>query len=272
MRKTLLALAGSLAVSMLASGVVAAQAARPGGNPAANSATKDIPRMADGHPDLQGTYDVATMTPVERFPGMKNLVMTPEEAAAAEKYEAQRHQDLEAPVAAERGAPPAGGDKMKPKSYQEFLEAAGAGDTGGYNSFWLSEGKSFITVDGQKRSSLVIDPAEGHIPPMNADARARQARLRALTAAPDAAENAAAGPAGAFDGPEARPLAERCLLGFLSTAGPPSLPNYFYNNLKQIVQTPTHVLIVNEMVHDARVVRMGAQHLPPTVKQWMGDS
>jgi hypothetical protein len=282
MRKTRFALAGSIAVSLLASGSIAAQAAKPaaqGANPPAQTArpvakpaAKDMPRMPDGHPDLQGTYDVATMTPVERFPGMKNLVMTPEEAAAAEKYEAQRHQQLEAPVSAERGAPPAGGDKMKPKSYQEFLEAAGAGDTGGYNSFWLSEGKSFITVDGQKRSSLVIDPAEGRIPTMNAEARARQARLRALTAAPDAAENAAAGPPGAFDGPEARPLAERCLLGFLSTAGPPSLPNYFYNNLKQIVQTPTNILIVNEMVHDARVVRMGAQHLPPTVRKWMGDS
>jgi hypothetical protein len=278
MRKTLLALAGSIAVSLAASALVAAQAAKPAAQPAkpvakpANPSTKDAPRTADGHPDFQGVYDVATMTPVERFPGAKNLIMTPEEAAAAEKYEAQRHQQLEAPVAADRAAPPAGGDKMKPKSYQEFLEAAGAGDTGGYNSFWLSEGKSFITVDGQKRSSLVVDPAEGRIPTMNAEARARQARLRALTAAPDAAENAAAGPPGAFDGPEARPLAERCLLGFLSTAGPPSLPNYFYNNLKQIVQTKDSILILNEMVHDARVVRMGGQHVPPTVRKWMGDS
>ena len=270
MQKALLAFAGSLAITLLVSGSAPAQPARPVAKPAAKE--RAIPRLPDGHPDLQGTYDVATMTPVERFPGIKNLVMTPEEAAAAETYEAKRHQTLEAPVAADRGAPPAGGDRMNPKSYQEFLEAAGAGTTGGYNSFWLSEGTRFITVDGQKRSSLVIDPAEGHIPPMNAEARARQARLRALTAAPDAAENAAAGPAGAFDGPEARPLAERCLLGFLSTAGPPSLPNYFYNNLKQIVQTPTTVLIVNEMVHDARLVRMGAQHLPPTVRKWMGDS
>jgi hypothetical protein len=274
MQKALLAVAGSIVVSLLASGSVAGQAARPAAQ-AAKAATMErtMPRLPDGHPDLQGTYDVATMTPVERFPGMKNLVMTPAEAAAAEQYEAKRHQQLEAPVAADRSAPPLGGDRMNPKSYQEFLEAAGAGTTGGYNSFWLSEGTKFITVDGQKRSSLVIDPAEGRIPPMNAEARARQARLRALTAAPDAAENAAAGPAGAFDGPEARPLAERCLLGFLSTAGPPSLPNYFYNNLKQIVQTPTSVLIFNEMVHDARVIRMGTQqHLPSTVRKWMGDS
>jgi hypothetical protein len=145
MRTELLALAGSIAVSLLASRPVAAQAARPAAQaarppvqtakPAAKPATKDMPRLPDGHPDFQGTYDVATMTPVERFPGIKNLVMTPEEAAAAEKYEAKRHQDLEAPVAADRTAPPAGGDRMKPKSYQEFLEAAGAGDTGGYNSF-----------------------------------------------------------------------------------------------------------------------------------------
>jgi len=276
MRKTL-SVSGSLAVAAVmlqaASGPVAAQSARPGvqtAGPAPKAGT--VPRMRDGHPDLQGTYDVATMTPVERMGGVKNLVMTPEEAAAAEKYEAERHQKQDAPVAADRSAPPLGGDKMTPKSYQEFLEAAGAGNTGGYNSFWLSEGTKFITVDGQKRSSLVVDPPDGHIPPMNAEARARQARLRALTVAPDAAENAAAGPAGAFDGPEARPLAERCLLGFLSTDGPPALPNYFYNNLHQIVQTPTSVLIFNEMVHDARVVRMGGQHVPPTVRLWMGDS
>ena len=62
------------------------------------------------------------------------------------------------------------------------------------------------------------------------------------------------------------------MLGFLSTAGPPSLPNYFYNNLKQIVQTRDSVLILNEMVHDARVIRMGATHLPQNIRRWMGDS
>ena len=90
--------------------------------------------------------------------------------------------------------------------------------------------------------------------------------------APDASESAATGPPGAFDGPELRPLAERCLLGFGSTSGPPTLPNYFYNNLKQIVQTKDTVLILNEMVHDARVVRMNAEHLPATIRKWNGDS
>ena len=79
-------------------------------------------------------------------------------------------------------------------------------------------------------------------------------------------------PAGSYDDPERRPLGERCLLGFGSTSGPPALPDYFYNNLHQIVQTPDSVMILTEMVHDARIVRMNAQHLPKTIRQWMGDS
>jgi hypothetical protein len=77
---------------------------------------------------------------------------------------------------------------------------------------------------------------------------------------------------GAYDDPERRPLGERCLLGFGSAAGPPALPNYFYNNLRRIVQTPDTVLILNEMVHDVRVVRMNAQHLPKHIRRWSGDS
>ena len=108
---------------------------------------------------------------------------------------------------------------------------------------------------------------------MKPEARQRNARLRAAAVDPSAGEGAtASGPPGAFDGPESRPLAERCLLGFNSTAGPPSLPNYFYNNFKQIVQTRDTVLILNEMVHDARVVRIGGTHVPPTIRRWMGDS
>jgi hypothetical protein len=77
---------------------------------------------------------------------------------------------------------------------------------------------------------------------------------------------------GAFDNPEQRPLSERCLLGFGSTSGPPTLPDYFYNDLHQIVQTSDSVMIFSEMVHDARIVRMNAQHLPKSIRRWMGDS
>jgi hypothetical protein len=118
-----------------------------------------------------------------------------------------------------------------------------------------------------------MDPPDGHVPPMKPEARERNRRFAATGAVdPSASESAASGPPGEFDGPETRPLAERCLLGFLNTSGPPTLPNYFYNNLKQIVQTKDTVLLLNEMVHDARVVRMNAEHLPPTIRKWMGDS
>src|SRR6185436_19234824 len=127
-------------------------------------------------------------------------------------------------------------------------------------------------VDGKPRSSLVVDPPDGKIPKAKPEAQKRNAAYTAGGAvAPDASESAASGPPGAFDGPELRPLAERCLLGFGSTSGPPTLPNYFYNNMKQIVQTRDTVLILNEMVHDARVIRMNAVHLPSNIRRWMGD-
>jgi hypothetical protein len=231
------------------------------------------PRTANGHPDFTGVYDLATMTPVERLPGMDHLVLTKAEADAAEKYEAERQVKNDAPLKADREAPPVGGERPQAKSYLEVLEFAGGGVVGGYNHFWLAEGSKLITVDGQKRSSIVIDPPDGHVPSMKPEARQRNMRLLERTVAPDASEAAASsGPAGAFDDPELRPLAERCLLGFNSTSGPPALPNYFYNNLHQIVQTRDNVMILTEMVHDARVVRMNQPHLPPTIRKWMGDS
>jgi hypothetical protein len=232
------------------------------------------PRTKDGHPDLSGVYDVATVTPVERpAEAGGRLVLTKEEAAAAEAYERQREAKDDAPLAGDRTAPPVGSERVATKTWLEAVEQFAGGGTGGYNRFWLEGGRQLITVDGQKRSSILIDPPDGKIPPMKPEARQRIARLRAAAVDPSAGEAAAAsGPPGAFDGPESRPLAERCLLGFNSTSGPPSLPNYFYNNLKQIVQTRDSVVILNEMVHDARVVRIGGKHLPSTIRSWMGDS
>jgi hypothetical protein len=258
----------------IAAASLAAQAPKPAAQPAKPAAKAwTMPRTADGKPDLQGMYDVATMTPVERPANMPRLVLTKEEAAAMEKYEYERQVKNDAPIAGDRSAPPVGGQNTTPKSYLEFLEQAGGGAVGGYNNFWLAGGMTLATVDGEKRSSIVIDPPNGRIPAMKPEARKRNAALLAGAVRPDASEaEAAAGPPGAFDGPEARPLAERCLLGFLSTSGPPTMPNYFYNNLKQIVQTRDTVMILNEMVHDARVIRIGGQHLPPGVRRWNGDS
>jgi hypothetical protein len=275
MRPRIAVFVGSLAAAAATTCLVSFVSFVPLAAQTGTSAAKPYtpPRLPDGHPNLQGNYDVATMTPVERSPGVTKLVLTKEEAAAMEQYEAQRQVKNDAPLDPNRGAPPVGGEDTQPKSYLEFLEKIGGGVVGGYNNFWLAGGTKIITVNGEKRSSIVVDPPDGKIPPMKAEAKDRNAALRRRTVSPDASESASAqGPAGAFDDPELRPLAERCLLGFNSTSGPPTLPNYFYNNLKQIVQTPTTVMILNEMVHDARVIRIGGEHLPKTIRRWNGDS
>src|SRR5258708_7829679 len=236
------------------------------------------PRMPDGHPDLSGTYDAATLTPLERMPGT-NLVMTKEEAAKQEALDVSLKQEGDKSIEANRAAPPKGGDGSP----------GPAGNVGGYNSGWLDPGSTFNVVDGQIRASMVIDPPDGRLPKPVPGAAQRGAASYGgglsgvgilkylLTSRPtsDAGESGDPGlekAPGAYDDPERRPLAERCLLGFGSTSGPPILPNYFYNNLHQTVQTPDPVMILTEMVHDARIVRINAQHLPKSIRQWLGDS
>ena len=227
--------------------------------------TAATPRLADGRPDLQGTYDLATLTPVERRQGMP-LTLSEAEAGKLEQDVAGRTDALAAPIKGDRAAPPKGGDGS-PGPY---------GNVGGYNNFWLDPGSHYTVIDGQKRASLIIDPADGRVPPVTPDA---QQRRSTSDYAPRPTSDQAAreddpgfeGPT-AYDDPEIRPLAERCLLGFSSTSGPPILPTYFYNNLHQIVQTPDHLIILTEMVHDARVIRLNAQHPPQSVRKWLGDS
>jgi hypothetical protein len=223
-----------------------------------------IPRAADGHPDLTGIYDLATMTPLER-PANMPAVLSDDEAARLEKAEAARNQTLDKELDGNRPPPPKGGDGS----------VGAAGNVGGYNNFWLDRGGSYNIVDGQRRTSILIDPPEGRVPALTQQARQRQTAARQqFRPTSDQTESNDPGlePAGAYDDPERRPLGERCLLGFGSTSGPPVLPNYFYNNLHQIVQTPTQVMILTEMVHDARVVRMNSTHVPPTIRKWLGDS
>jgi hypothetical protein len=74
-----------------------------------------------------------------------------------------------------------------------------------------------------------------------------------------------------YDGPEVRPLGERCTVGFGSTGGPPKLP-VLYNNLTEIVQTEDYVVLMAEMNHDARIIRIGGEFLEPPQNYWMGDS
>ena len=222
-----------------------------------------VPRLRDGHPDLQGTYDLGTLTPLERRTGTP-LVLTDEDATTLEKKVAAQSEKLNAPIDANRAAPPSGGDGS-PGPY---------GNVGGYNNFWLDPGSQYTSIDGRKRASLIVDPQDGRVPALTDKARARNASRLLRTTSDQAIREDDPGFEGAdaYDDPEQRPLGERCIIGFSSTSGPPILPTYFYNNLHQIVQTGDTVVILTEMVHDARIVRMAGQHAPPAIRKWMGDS
>jgi hypothetical protein len=138
-----------------------------------------------------------------------------------------------------------------------LIAAAGSSGTGGYNVLFVDRGTELARVDGVKRTSLIIDPPDGKIPPLTPEGRERaQAMMRGFNRFEDVKE---------------RPLSERCLIGFGSTAGPPMLP-VLYNNNYQIVQTADTVMILVEMVHDVRVIRMNQKHVPPDVRKWLGDS
>jgi hypothetical protein len=142
-----------------------------------------------------------------------------------------------------------------------------------------------VVIDGQRRDSIVVDPPNGRVPAsirggggFGGGGGGRGAGGRGGAAAPavalptsDAAESAQFNGRGQYDNVEGRPLAERCLLGFGSTSGPPAHP-VLYNNLKQIVQTRDYVMILNEMAHDARIVRMNQPHVPQNIRKWMGDA
>src|SRR5439155_25214782 len=101
-----------------------------------------------------------------------------------------RQQKNDAPLRGDRAAPPVGGETPTPKSYLEVLERAGGGAVGGYNTFWLAGGTRIATLNGEKRSSIIVDPPDGKIPPQTADARRRYAPLLAGAASPDASEAA----------------------------------------------------------------------------------
>ena len=224
----------------------------------------DGPRTADGRPDLSGMYDIATLTPLTRPTSLgERLSLTDAEAKALAKANAERMAKTNQSSDPNRTAPPVGGDGSE----------GAAGNVGGYNSLWVDSGTGAFKIDGKWRTSIITDPPKGQMPPMIPEARKR-AMERGRMNRPNRGDawwikdNVTPGP---YDDPELRPLAERCLLGFGASAGPPMMP-VLYNNLKQIVQTKDTVLILNEMVHDARIVRMNAQHEPPEIRRWLGDS
>ena len=154
-------------------------------------AANSVPRTVDGHPDFQGLYDVATVTPLERPADAKGRpTLTNEEAAAAEAYDRQHEAQDAAPLSGDRKAPAVGGERVATKTWLEQVEQFAGGGTGGYNRFWLEQGRQLVKVDGQTRSSILIDPPDGKMPQMKPEARQRIARLRAAAVDPSPPETA----------------------------------------------------------------------------------
>lgn len=215
----------------------------------------DIPRTADGKPDLSGTYNITTATPLERPKEYgNNRALTEAQADTLARRMTAIRVTGNASSDPNRGAPTKGGNP------------------GSYNSFYFDRGDSAFELDGEIRSSVIIDPPDGRYPALTAAGRNRlESFFRQHRDYGGGAWWLNEKGAGPFDGPETLTPIDRCLLGRGVPGGPPVLPTV-YNNMKQIVQTPDHIMILIEMVHDARIVRLNSEHIDPTIRKWLGDS
>jgi alkylhydroperoxidase family enzyme len=190
-----------------------------------STAARSAPTTPWGDPDLQGIWSNSTITPLERpaaFAG--RAFLTEQESAALDRAAAVR------------------GDQ---RSTNPVADVDGA-----YNQFWWDRGNTIST----RRTSLIVDPEDGRLPPLTEAGRRRAAQVAEAMGRPS-------------HGPEDRNLAERCV-----TRGAPKLPGGYNNNF-HILQTPGYVAILQEMIHEVRIIPLdGRPHLPPTIQQWMGDS
>ena len=191
--------------------------------------TPAVARAPDGHPDLQGIWTNASVTPLER----------PRNLGAKEFYTEEEMMEIRRKAA----APVPTAERSGTEAHYDFVQ------------FGLD--RTQMPIAYSARTSLIVGP-EGRVPPLTAEAQQRnQAR-------------AAANRGHEFDGPENRPLQERCIIW--ANEGPPMLPPG-YNSYMRIVQIPGYVMIEQEMIHDARIIRMGAaSHAPAAIRRWQGDS
>ena len=223
----------------------------------------EIKRTVDGLPDLSGVYDTGTVTPLNRPRAFgEHQFMTREQADKLVAERLSRYELNDGESDPDRSAPKKGGDGNN---------TAGAGGVGGYNTFWIEPGDRAVEIDGKFRTSIIYEPANGRMPPMTQRAIAH-ATMNAggFRHQNDGTASWLGEPGpGPFDGPESLAPSERCLLSFASTV--PTLPS-LYNNFKRIVQTPDHVMILNEMVHDARIIRLNSEHGASSNRKALGDS
>jgi hypothetical protein len=205
------------------------------------------PRNNFGQPDLSGVWSNATITRLERDPKYGDrVVLTPDEVKAIEGASDARNARLRAPT----------DQSIKKVDDLPECQSGAQGAACGYNAFWTDPGTRLIRIGEEVHNSIIIEPKNGRLPFKPDAARRLRARY---------------GGARAFDGPESRGLGERCIVGFGGTSGPPMLP-VLYNNHYQIQQTKDSVVILVEMVHDARIIRLEDKHRPGAMPTWMGDS
>ena len=200
------------------------------------------PRTESGKPDLQGYWTNASITTMQRSRELSDLGLTiPFDEVA--RLTNNNHQNVRQATDDNQvqGQLPDGTDLARGR---------------GYNAFWVDPGTQFGNVRGEYRSSWITFPNDGRIPYSEQGNQRRRAAYEKFSG---------------YGGPEGAPLAERCLIGFGSTSGPP-MNSVLYNNMYQIVQTEDYVMILVEMVHDARVIPINGDHRPKAIEQWMGDS
>ena len=252
----------TLATAGLGLAAHAADAA-PAGNPVSASADSSIPPKgwkrpvnAMGQPDISGYWSNATLTPLTRNPRISGkAALPPAEAKAFEKIWIDALAASDAPTKAD-GTPSAATSQLAAKLLEirpDFIAAGG--DTGGYNTFWIDPGTHLVEINGQYRTSILT--TDTGMPP------ARKAGAPAPT--PRSYRDV-------YDSYENRSLGERCISGFGRNTGPPMLPNGYYNNNYQIVQTPNEVVIQVELIHDARIIRLKGGHRTDGLRPTMGDS
>ncbi|MFT4887241.1 MAG: hypothetical protein ACI8V0_001466 [Pseudohongiellaceae bacterium] len=194
------------------------------------------PKTLFGVPDVQGVWTYQTRTSLQR-PGLYETLEIDKETMLAKMISTDEYNK----ILAETGA-----------------EGPSGGAVGAYNDFWFAPGEALAFMNGKYRTSLIVDPADGQIPWQEEGQKTRQSQRKNLLMGNERS-----------DGPEGRALADRCLVSYASTM---PFVSSFYNNNMQIVQTPGHVMLLAEMVHNVRVVRIDADFRNLPFRQWLGDS
>ncbi len=239
-----------IAVGLLAAAPASAQS--QSGSGAAADPAWEMPRLADGQPDIQGYWTTQTFTPMER----------PEYLGDQEFYTEEEFALLQSQLTVD-GADPLARFVIEiedPEERARQLDQTHRDETYVHydNAIWLATPvpKGLST----RRTSLIVDPPNGRIPPQNDQAQARAEARRA-----------ARGDRGAFDGYELRPHSERCL-NYRYNAPPMQPPSY--NDIHQIFQTPTHVVIFTEQsTNGPRIIPIdGRPEVSEKIRQWPGDS